>query len=139
MIKNFEQFTKLNERQMFNTNDYTYLDLHSNLCIECAMSHINTLIENDGEIKLKRPKDMVFFREYDNDHSNVFTKKIVAFELGTQEDLDIFNDICHEEMLYITDDGEFVVAISNDGNRIPVDYWTCSSDFLFEIDSCFIG
>ena len=137
MIKKFEQFTKLNERQMFNTHDYTYLDLHVNLCRECAMSHIDSLIQKGGKIKLNRPTDMVFFREYDNDHTNVFVKKIVAFELGTQEDLDIFNDICLEDMLYITDDGEFVVAISEDGDRIPVDYWTCLSDFLFEVDSDF--
>lgn len=137
MIKNFEQFTKINERQMFNTLEYTYLELHTNLCQECAMSHIDSLIQKGGKIKLDRPKDVTFFRKYDNNYSNVFTEKIVAFELGTQEDLNIFNNICRDEMLYITDGGEFVVAITEDGNRIPVDYWTCSSDFLFEIDSDF--
>jgi hypothetical protein len=137
MIKKFEQFTKLNERQMFNTREHTYLEIHVDLCQECAMSHIDSLIQKGGKIKLDRPMDMVFFREYDNDYSNVITKKIVAFELGTQEDLDIFSDICLEHMLYITDNDEFVVAIAEDGDRIPVDYWTCSSDFLFEIDSEF--
>ena len=137
MIKKFEQFTKVNERQMFNTREYTYLELHNYLSRECAMSHIDSLIKKGGEIKLDRPIDMVFFREYDGDYTNVFKQKIVAFELGTQEDMDIFYDICREKMFYINDDYEFVVAVSEDGNRIPVDFWTCSSDFIFEIDSHF--
>ena len=137
MIKKFEQFTKLNEGHTFNTRSHTYLEIHSDLCLECAMSHIDTLIKKGGRIELDRPKNMIFFTNYDRDYTNVERVKIVAFELSTQEDIDIFDDMCDENMLYIDEDYNFVVAIDETDYRTPVDYWTCPSEFIFEIDSVF--
>lgn len=138
MIKNFEEF--LGKSKSLNENkyesDYDYLEQHVNLVQECVSYCINVVKENGGRVELNRPMWMAFFPKYDRMFKNLLVDKVVAFELGNQDDEKIFDDMCGEGIVYRDKDGDFLVAILNGSeDRWVVDHWTCPDDFIFEMFS----
>jgi hypothetical protein len=141
MIKKFEQFTK-NVKSSLNENKYPYdatqdyLTNFNLLIGECSKDNIERLMEYDGIFKLKMPQTFYFYMtdrgNYgDVSFENISPKKIVSFELD--DDVDFAEDLFGENICYHLDDN-FIVAITDDGERIPIDYWTCPAETIIEIN-----
>lgn len=134
MIKKFDEFLgkgckSLNEKVYSTEDGYDYLELTSQLMVDCARNSIELLKELGGkfEIKNNRDREFYFYKQPhgnygDVDMSKLIFIKIVSFEIDN--DLEYAEDLFGESMMY-EDNGEFIVAITDDGERIPVDYWTC--------------
>ena len=114
---------------------FNYMEQYVSLVQECAAYNVKVVKENDGRVELKRPMKFIFFSKYNRDFVNIINDTVVAFELGNQDDADVFADNCNEKMIYTDGEGDFLVAISNSGDRWVVDHWTCPDDFIFEIFS----
>lgn len=133
MIKKFEQFTKnvksLNEGYAYNPD---YLTEFNELMSECANDNFGLLTKKGGFFKLKTPQTFYFYicehgKYGDMGFGDISPKKIVSFELVEDYDeLNSIEDLLGEKLMY--SDDECIVAITDSGERIPVDYWTCPAE-----------
>jgi hypothetical protein len=143
MIKKFDEFLgkgckSLNEK-VYSTNEYDYVELTSQLMSDCAHNNIEIVKELGGkfEIKNNSNRKFCFYKQShgkygDVDMSKIVFENIVSFEID--DDLEYAEDLFGESMLY-DDDGEFLVAITDDGERIPIDYWTCPYETTLSINT----
>ena len=144
MIKKFDEFLgkrckSLNEKVYSTEDGYDYLELASQLMVDCGRDSIELLRELGGKFEMKnnRGREMCFYKQPhgrygDVDMSKIVFKNIVSFEID--DDLEYAEDLFGESMLH-EDNGEFIVAITDDGERIPVDYWTCPYETTISINS----
>ena len=134
MIKNFEQF--LNEgANMYTSGDNTFMEALSKLTIDCGLANIEFVKENGGAIELKKPIKVHFYADGSTHEDSIIKlvkKEISALEIGSDVD-------AHEEfggMVAKNDDGEYLIAITTDGERIVLETgYTCPTDAFFNINS----
>ena len=139
MIEKFEQFTKsvksLNEGYSHNPD---YVTEFNELMAEIARDNIGYLTFYGGFFKLKKPETFYFYicehgKYGDMSFEDILPKKIVSFELVEDHDeLDSIEDLLGEQLM--DSDTECIVAITDSGERIPVNYWTCPAETTLQIN-----
>lgn len=144
MIKKFDQFVgyHLNERsyKRYPNNGNNYFEEYVRLTGDCAIVNIEVVKENGGKVEFKEPFIARFYDKESNDISPIIElirKDIVALFVDTDnaENKYGFDDI---ELLELesTDDGEYLVAVTDEGEEIVVNsHVTCPCQTIFDINS----
>jgi len=142
MIKNFEEFLgkngkSLNEKK-YSTYDYDYQEMIMEIIADCASDNIKLVKEMGGEFKPKREQKHAFYTarngEYDaRDMESIKYKRILSFEID--DDIEFAENLFGENIMYV-ENGNFLVAITDDGERIPVDFWSCPDGTIVSINAC---
>ena len=144
MIKKFEEFDRclLNESsyKRYPNEKSDYFEEYVKLTGECAIANIELVKDNGGKVEFKEPIIFRFYDKESNDKSQIIQlirKDIVALfvDAGDAENKYGFDDI---ELLELesTDDGEYLVAITNEGEEIVVNsHVTCPCQTIFDINS----
>ena len=147
MIKNFEEFVKkpvkpLRENKHFSYDQYDYLHKIMDLVSDCVRDTIELIkYKGNGRVELKDWIDKsYFYKEEPGKHGNVnmktgVYKQLVAIEID--DDLDYAEEYTGEDFMYHHEE-EFLVAVTDEGERIPVDYFTCPIDTLIGINMAVI-
>ena len=143
MIKKFEQFVKkpvkpLRENKHFSYEKYDYTDKIMALVTECVGDTIELIkYTGNNRVELKHGIDSSYF--YKEEHGSHGTRdfktgkyyQLEAIEID--DDLDYAEKFTGESFVYEYD-GEFLVAVTHDGERIPVDFFTCPIETLIGIN-----
>ena len=147
MIKKFEQFVKkpvkpLRENKHFSYDQYDYTPKIMDLVSDCVRDTIELIeYKGNGRVELKDLRDkFYFYKEAHGQHGNRDMesgeyKEVVAIEID--DDLDYAEEYTGENFMY-DHNGDFLVAVTDDGERIPVDFFTCPTDTLIGINMAVI-
>lgn len=117
-----------------------YFEAYVELTGECAYANIEVVKENGGKVEFKEPLITIFYDKESDDRSTIIElirKDIVALFVDTDnaENKYGFDDI---ELLELesTDDGEYLVAVTDEGEEIVVNsHVTCPCQTIFDINS----
>lgn len=138
MIKKFEDFLgkghkPLNENR-YSSDEDTYLEIIVQIKIDCMRETIHFVNEQGGRIETKNkfsfytPKNGKYG---DMNDETLKYKQVLSFEID--DDVEFVEDLFDGEEMMYEYNGEFLVAITDDGERIPVDFWTCPTDTIVSI------
>lgn len=146
MIKNFEDFvgTHLNESgyKRYPNDNSDYFEEYVKMTGECAIANIELVKENGGRVEFKETLIARFYDRESNFESPIIKlirKDIVALFVDDDEDNAESKYGIHDIELFeleSTDDGEFLVAVTNEGEEIAVNsHITCPCQTIFDINS----
>ena len=115
MIKKFEQFALNEARGQFGDLDRNFIDEYSGLEHECLMANIDIVKYFGGEVEA-REDDVVRVYASENDHSRINTVYVDFYTIkqNSEEDFPVLEP-------FKNDNGEYFVAIDEDGNEINFD------------------
>ena len=134
----------MNERvyKRYPNDDSDYFEQYVIMTDECTIANIELVKENGGRVEFKEPLIARFYDRESNFESPIIKlirKDIVALFVDDDEDNAEskygINDI---ELLELasTDDGEYLVAVTNEGEEIAVNsHETCPCQTIYDINS----
>ena len=143
----FEEFVKktakpLRENKHFSYDDYDYTQKLIDLASDCVRDTIDLIeYKGNGRVELKDWLDKFYFYKEDAGHhgnrgmKSGEYKELVAIEID--DDINYAEKFTGERFMYHYD-GDFLVAVTDDGERIPVDFFTCPTDTLIGINMAVI-